>query len=77
MLLGTTLTLLPPRQLPPKQCEHGPLRVIAHWSALQISLSSFLPIFSSLKPSLAFKGHLQSHFGSLLTTVTSRLWAST
>ena len=72
MLLGTTLTLFPPRQLPPKQCEDGPLRVIAHWSALKISLAL---IFSShlllFKPNLAFKGHLQSHFRPLLTTVTS------
>lgn len=36
-----------------------------------ILLLSFLPIFSCLKPNLAFKGHLQSHFWSLLTIVTS------
>lgn len=34
-------------------------------------LLSFLPIFSCLKPDLAFKDHLQSHFWSLLTIVTS------
>lgn len=60
-------------QLPPKQN----MNVVPYVSLLTGALSkfllllSFLPIFSCLKPDLAFKDHLQSHFWSLLTTVTS------
>lgn len=60
-------------QLPPKQN----MNTVPYGSLLTGALSkfllllSFLPIFSCSKPDLAFKDHLQSHFWSLLTIVTS------